>query len=173
MLGLKVKVLNASLEYRDILIHLSEPIQAVGNPRAAEAIKGCQRVGIPGLGSRLSTCCPTKRSKWRCSQHTSADQTPIHCVPVASPRFKQKGRVCMRRVDAECWNAGPGPVDTATRHILGKFAVGTRCADGDRLLNFAPANHLVVSSLASNTHNPTLRHGSQTTDALGTKSTTY
>ncbi len=54
-----------------------------------------QMVGMPGLGSRLSTCCPTKRSKWRSSQHTSADQTPILCVPVASPRFKQKGRVYM------------------------------------------------------------------------------
>ncbi len=52
---------------------------------------GCQRVGMPGLGSRLSTCCPTKRSKWRCSQHTSADQTPIPCVPVASPGLKPKG----------------------------------------------------------------------------------
>ncbi len=30
------------------------------------------------------------------------------------------------------WNARLGPVDTVTRHILGKFAVGTRCADGDR-----------------------------------------
>ncbi len=24
------------------------------------------------------------------------------------------------------WNARPGPVDTATRHILGKFAGGTK-----------------------------------------------
>ncbi len=37
------------------------------------------------------------------------------------------------------WNARPGPVDPATRHILGKFAVGTRCANGDRLVNFASA----------------------------------
>ncbi len=44
------------------------------------------------------------------------------------------------------WNARPGPVDTATRHILGKFTVGTRCAYGDRLVNFASANRLVVSS---------------------------
>ncbi len=44
------------------------------------------------------------------------------------------------------WNARPGPVDAATRHILGKFAVGTRCANGDRLVNFASANRLVVSS---------------------------
>ncbi len=28
------------------------------------------------------------------------------------------------------WNARPGPVDTTTRHILGKFAVGTRCTNG-------------------------------------------
>ncbi len=35
------------------------------------------------------------------------------------------------------WNAIPSPVGTATRHILGKFAVGTRCANGDRLVHFA------------------------------------
>ncbi len=40
------------------------------------------------------------------------------------------------------WNARPGPADPATRHILGKFAVGTRCANGDRLVNFASANAL-------------------------------
>ncbi len=61
---------------------------------------GCQRVGMPGLGSRLSTYCPTKRCKWWCSQHTSADQTPIPCVPVASPGLKPKGRVCMWWVGA-------------------------------------------------------------------------
>ncbi len=44
------------------------------------------------------------------------------------------------------WNARRGPVETATRHILGKFAVGTRCANGDRLVNFTSANRLVVSS---------------------------
>ncbi len=58
---------------------------------------GCQRVGMPGLGSRLSTCCPTKRSKWRCSQHTSADQTPILLRPhrVTGIQTKMEGvRVC-------------------------------------------------------------------------------
>ncbi len=44
------------------------------------------------------------------------------------------------------WNAGPGAVDTATRHILGKFTDGTRCANGDRLIKFASPNRLVVSS---------------------------
>ncbi len=44
------------------------------------------------------------------------------------------------------WNARPGPMDPATRHILGKFAAGTRRANGDRLVNFAAANCLVVSS---------------------------
>ncbi len=35
----------------------------------------------PGLGSRLSTYWPTKHpNKWQCSEHTSADQTPIPCV---------------------------------------------------------------------------------------------
>ncbi len=40
------------------------------------------------------------------------------------------------------WSARPGPADPATRHILGKFAVGTRCVNGDRLVNFASANRL-------------------------------
>ncbi len=44
------------------------------------------------------------------------------------------------------WNARPGPADPATRYILSKFAVGTRCANGDRLVNFASANRIVVSS---------------------------
>ncbi len=44
------------------------------------------------------------------------------------------------------WNARPGPVDPATRHILGKFAVGMRCVNGDRLVNFASANRLVAST---------------------------
>ncbi len=30
-------------------------------------------------------------NKFRCIQHTSADQTPIHCVPVASSGLKLKG----------------------------------------------------------------------------------
>ncbi len=44
------------------------------------------------------------------------------------------------------WNARPGPVATATRHILRKFAVDTRCANGDSLVNFAFSNRLMVSS---------------------------
>ncbi len=43
------------------------------------------------------------------------------------------------------WKARPGPVDTAAQHILGKFAVGTRCGNCDRLVNFASANRVVVS----------------------------
>ncbi len=51
-----------------------------------------QRVDMPGLGSILNTYWNTKWSfKWRCTQYTSADQTP---TPVASPGFKLKGTVC-------------------------------------------------------------------------------
>ncbi len=35
------------------------------------------------------------------------------------------------------WNAMPGPADTATWHILDRFEVGTRWANGDHLVNFA------------------------------------
>ncbi len=38
------------------------------------------------------------------------------------------------------WNARPGPADMETRHILGKFIMGSRFANGDRLVNFAPVN---------------------------------
>ncbi len=44
------------------------------------------------------------------------------------------------------WNARTGPVDTAARYVLGKFAVGTKCTNGDRLVILASANRLVVSS---------------------------
>ncbi len=57
-------------------------------------------VGMPGLSSWWSTYCPTTSSKWRWSQHTSADQTPIPCFSFSSPGFKQKGRLCMWRADA-------------------------------------------------------------------------
>ncbi len=61
----------------------------------------CYVVDMPGLFSRSSTYCPTKWStEWRCSQRTSADQTPIPWVPVASPGFKPKGRLYMRRAGA-------------------------------------------------------------------------
>ncbi len=35
------------------------------------------------------------------------------------------------------WNARPCPANMATRHILGKLALGSKCAKGDRLANCA------------------------------------
>ncbi len=52
----------------------------------------CQRVGTPGLGSRLSTYWPTK---WRCSQHTPL---PIKLLSTAPSGLKPKGRVCEERM---------------------------------------------------------------------------
>ncbi len=46
------------------------------------------------------------------------------------------------------WNARPDPEDMTTQHILGRFDLSTRCTNGDRLVNFASANRLLVS----NTH---------------------
>ncbi len=66
-------------------------------------------------------------------------------------------------IDAGDWNTRPDPVDMATRHILRKIALGTRCANSDRLVNFTSANRLVVSALASNTHNATLSPGTKST----------
>jgi hypothetical protein len=44
------------------------------------------------------------------------------------------------------WNARTGAADDATRHILGRFGLGQRCENGDRLINFADYNRLVVSN---------------------------
>ncbi len=41
------------------------------------------------------------------------------------------------------WNAKPDLVNTATRHILGKFAAGKRWANSERLVNFESVNRLV------------------------------
>ncbi|CAE1309668.1 Craniofacial development protein 2 [Acanthosepion pharaonis] len=43
------------------------------------------------------------------------------------------------------WNARTGPADESNRHVLSRFALGTRCDNGDRLVNFAVANRLVVT----------------------------
>ncbi len=43
---------------------------------------------------------------------------------------------------AEDWNARPGPVDMANKHTLGKFALGTKCANGDCLVSFTSANRI-------------------------------
>ncbi len=45
----------------------------------------------------------------------------------------------------EDWNARPSLVDMATQHILGKFALGTGCPNGDRLVNCESANRLEIS----------------------------
>ncbi len=40
-----------------------------------------------------------KRSnKWWRNQHTYADQSPISCIPVASPGLEPKGRGCEERM---------------------------------------------------------------------------
>ena len=44
------------------------------------------------------------------------------------------------------WNAHTGPADENTRHVLGRFALSTRCENGDRLVNFTVANRLLVTN---------------------------
>ncbi|CAE1169614.1 unnamed protein product [Acanthosepion pharaonis] len=44
------------------------------------------------------------------------------------------------------WNARTGPANKDTRHVLGRFGLGTLCDNGDRLVNFAVANRIVVSN---------------------------
>ena len=44
------------------------------------------------------------------------------------------------------WNAKPGQSDGTTHGIVGKFAIGQRCANGERLVDFASTNNMVVAS---------------------------
>ncbi len=44
------------------------------------------------------------------------------------------------------WNARTGPADESTCHLLGRFALGNRCSNGERLVEFASTNRPVVSS---------------------------
>ena len=44
------------------------------------------------------------------------------------------------------WNARTGPADNSTRHVLGRFGLGQRCGNGDRLVNFAALNRMCISS---------------------------
>ncbi len=44
------------------------------------------------------------------------------------------------RVPTGDWNARPGALDKATRHILGKFTLSTKCASDDCQVNFASPN---------------------------------
>ena len=44
------------------------------------------------------------------------------------------------------WNARVGRQNEFTKSIVGKFTIGDRCDNGERLINFAASNHLVVSN---------------------------
>ncbi len=84
---------------------------------------GCEWVGMPRLGSRLSTYWPTKWfNKWWCSQHTSAKQISIPCLSVESPELKTKGRVCEERAlglsseASNCSDVGTGDLDVPNSH---------------------------------------------------------
>nr|VZI35910.1 unnamed protein product [Spirometra erinaceieuropaei] len=44
------------------------------------------------------------------------------------------------------WNGRTGPGDPTTSHLLGRFGLGSRCENGERLLNFADRNRLLVTN---------------------------
>nr|VZI50567.1 unnamed protein product [Spirometra erinaceieuropaei] len=44
------------------------------------------------------------------------------------------------------WNGRTGPGDSTTSHLLGRFGLGSRCENGERLLNFADRNRLLVTN---------------------------
>ncbi|MES9976207.1 MAG: reverse transcriptase domain-containing protein [Candidatus Thiodiazotropha sp.] len=44
------------------------------------------------------------------------------------------------------WNARTGPPDDNTRGIIGKFGMGQRCDNGERLVNFASYNNMVIAN---------------------------
>ncbi|BHF68409.1 hypothetical protein SprV_0301144300 [Sparganum proliferum] len=47
---------------------------------------------------------------------------------------------------ADDWNGRTGPGDPTTSHFLGRFGLGSRCENGERLLNFADRNRLLVTN---------------------------
>nr|VZI07984.1 unnamed protein product [Spirometra erinaceieuropaei] len=44
------------------------------------------------------------------------------------------------------WNGRSEPGDLTTGHLLGRFGLGSRCESGERLLNFADRNRLLVTN---------------------------
>nr|VZI44739.1 unnamed protein product [Spirometra erinaceieuropaei] len=44
------------------------------------------------------------------------------------------------------WNGRSGPGDPITSHLLGRLGLGSRCENGERLLNFADRNRLPVTN---------------------------
>ncbi|BHF76049.1 hypothetical protein SprV_0501914700 [Sparganum proliferum] len=44
------------------------------------------------------------------------------------------------------WNGRTGPGDPTTSHLLGRFGLGSRWENGERLLNFADRNRLLVTN---------------------------
>ncbi|BHF78953.1 hypothetical protein SprV_0602207000 [Sparganum proliferum] len=44
------------------------------------------------------------------------------------------------------WNGRTGPGDPTTSHLHGRFRLGSRCENGERLLNFADRNRLLVTN---------------------------
>nr|VZI05368.1 unnamed protein product [Spirometra erinaceieuropaei] len=44
------------------------------------------------------------------------------------------------------WNGRTGPGDPTTSHLLGRFGFGSRCENGERLLNFTDQHQLLVTN---------------------------
>ncbi|BHF85885.1 hypothetical protein SprV_1002905900 [Sparganum proliferum] len=44
------------------------------------------------------------------------------------------------------WSGRTGPSDPTTSHLLSRFGLGSRCESGERLLNFADRNRLLVTN---------------------------
>nr|VZI05646.1 unnamed protein product [Spirometra erinaceieuropaei] len=44
------------------------------------------------------------------------------------------------------WNGRNGPGDPTTSHLLGRFGLGSRCENGERLPNFADRNRLLITN---------------------------
>ncbi len=91
--------------------------------------KRSQRVGAPGLDSRLSTYWSTKwSSKWRCNQQTSVDQTPVPCVPASNQKGGCVKSGCSGSLKPDrfglsckankCSDAGTGDLGVLTIHKI-------------------------------------------------------
>ncbi len=102
----------------------------ISNPAftsSANSLIAAKAIARQGLCSGLSTYWPTKwPDKWRCNQHTSADQTHIPCVPVASPGREDVKSRCSGALKPDrlglsykankCSDAGTGDLSVLPTH---------------------------------------------------------
>ncbi len=118
-----VHVRNTELNLSALLMYRKKP-----HPECTAYTRNMfQWLGVPGLGSRLSTYWHTKRpNKWRCCHHTSADLTPIPRVTWIKTEREgvrseysgahKPGMLGLSCKATKCSDAGTGDLGVLTTH---------------------------------------------------------